>query len=145
LGSGDLRVHTVEHLLAAVHVLELDNLAITVDGPEIPVADGSFRPFYELLTAAGSQEQSQPARVIVLAESVNATGPAGASYVAVPADRYRVSATIEFDHPLVRRQYASFDVTAGEFEREIAPARTFGFLKEAEALRARGLALGASH
>src|SRR5690606_27129366 len=64
---------------------------------------------------------------------------------AVPADRYRVSATIEFDHPLVRRQYASFDVTAGEFEREIAPARTFGFLKEAEALRARGLALGASH
>jgi UDP-3-O-[3-hydroxymyristoyl] N-acetylglucosamine deacetylase/3-hydroxyacyl-[acyl-carrier-protein] dehydratase len=144
LGCGELRVHTVEHLLAAVNVLALDNLLIALDGSEIPVADGSFRPFYELLARAGSEEQAEPAREIVVAEAVSAVGPAGASYVALPADRYRVSATIEFDHPLVRRQFASFDVTAGEFEREIAPARTFGFLREAEALRARGLARGAS-
>ena len=144
LGSGELRVHTVEHLLAAVNVLDLDNLSITLDGSEIPVADGSFHPFYALLARAGAEEQSEPAREIVVAEALSAAGPAGASYVALPADRYRVSATIEFDHPLVRRQYASFDVTAGEFEREIAPARTFGFLKEAEALRARGLARGAT-
>jgi UDP-3-O-[3-hydroxymyristoyl] N-acetylglucosamine deacetylase/3-hydroxyacyl-[acyl-carrier-protein] dehydratase len=144
LGSGDVRIHTVEHLLAAVNVLELDNLSIMVDGPEIPVADGSFRPFFDLLSAAGAEEQSQPARRIVLQESVTAAGPAGATYVALPAERYRVSATIEFDHPLVRRQFASFDVTSQEFEREIAPARTFGFLKEAEALRARGLARGVS-
>jgi UDP-3-O-[3-hydroxymyristoyl] N-acetylglucosamine deacetylase/3-hydroxyacyl-[acyl-carrier-protein] dehydratase len=144
LGAGDVRVHTVEHVMAAVGALGLDNLVIEVNGPEIPIGDGSFRPFFELLEQTGVREQDVPAAVLALGETVSATASGGASYVAVPAESYRVSATIEFDHPLVRRQFGSFEVTPAEFGREISGARTFGFLKEAESLRARGLALGAS-
>jgi UDP-3-O-[3-hydroxymyristoyl] N-acetylglucosamine deacetylase/3-hydroxyacyl-[acyl-carrier-protein] dehydratase len=142
LGSGDVRVHTVEHLLAAVAALQLDNLAIELDGPEVPIVDGSFEPFYALLAEAGAREQDRPARALVLPETVTAAAAGGASYVATPADGLRISATIEFDHPLVRRQFGSFEVTASEFETEIARARTFGFLTEAESLYARGLARG---
>ncbi|MGH7506405.1 MAG: 3-hydroxyacyl-ACP dehydratase FabZ, partial [Longimicrobiales bacterium] len=144
IAAGEVCVHTVEHLLAAVGALEIDNLTVEVDGPEVPIADGSFEPFYAMLVEAGAVEQDRAARELLLRETVTADAAGGASYVAVPADRLRVSATIEFDHPLVRRQFGSFDVTAAEFSREIAPARTFGFMKEAEALRARGLARGAS-
>jgi UDP-3-O-acyl N-acetylglucosamine deacetylase len=129
LGAGEVRVHTVEHVLAAVGALGLDNLVIEVDGPEIPIGDGSFRPFFELLEHAGVREQDEPAPVLALGETVSATAAGGASYVAVPAESYRVSATIEFDHPLVRRQFGSFEVTPAEFGREISGARTFGFLK----------------
>jgi UDP-3-O-[3-hydroxymyristoyl] N-acetylglucosamine deacetylase/3-hydroxyacyl-[acyl-carrier-protein] dehydratase len=142
LGNGDSRVHTVEHLLAAVGALGIDNLLIELNGPEVPIVDGSFQPFFDLLRGVGTTAQAEPARELVLAVPVSVTAPGGASYLAGPADSYRVSATIEFDHPLVRRQYGSFDVTAEEFGSEIARARTFGFLHEAEALRSRGLARG---
>jgi UDP-3-O-[3-hydroxymyristoyl] N-acetylglucosamine deacetylase / 3-hydroxyacyl-[acyl-carrier-protein] dehydratase len=142
LGSGDQRIYTVEHLLAAVAALRVDNLEIQLDGPEVPIVDGSFAPFYALLADAGVEAQDRPARELVLTEAVTASAPGGASYVAAPANEFRISATIEFDHPMVGRQFASFDVTAGEFEREIARARTFGFLNEAEALQSRGLARG---
>ena len=143
-GAGEARVHTVEHVLAAAVALRLDNLQIDIDGPEIPIVDGSFAPFYGALKEAGTHQQGEPARVVSVQDTLTAKGTAGASYVAVPADDLRVSATIEFDHPLVRRQYASFDVSPTQFGQELAPARTFGFLREAEALRARGLALGAT-
>jgi UDP-3-O-[3-hydroxymyristoyl] N-acetylglucosamine deacetylase/3-hydroxyacyl-[acyl-carrier-protein] dehydratase len=142
IGSGDQRIYTVEHLLAAVSALQLDNLEIQLDGPEVPIVDGSFAPFYALLAEAGAEAQDRPARELVLTEAVTASAPGGASYVATPADELRISATIEFDHPLVRRQFAAFDVTSGEFEREIARARTFGFLNEKDALNSRGLARG---
>ncbi len=142
LGVGDVRVNTVEHLLAAVGALRIDNVDIEIEGPEVPIGDGSFRPFFETLSRAGVVEQDSPATELVVVEPVSANGDGGAAYAAVPAETYRVSATIEFDHPLVRRQFGSFDVTADEFAKEIAPARTFGFLRDAEALRARGLARG---
>jgi UDP-3-O-[3-hydroxymyristoyl] N-acetylglucosamine deacetylase/3-hydroxyacyl-[acyl-carrier-protein] dehydratase len=144
LGAGEAVVHTVEHVMAAAMALGLDNLMIEIDGPEVPIADGSFQPFYGTLCEAGIVEQSEDATVIKLDRNVSAEGPAGATYVGMPGDRLRVSAGIEFDHPLVQRQFASFDVDAAGFGRHVAPARTFGFLKEAEALRARGLALGAT-
>jgi UDP-3-O-[3-hydroxymyristoyl] N-acetylglucosamine deacetylase/3-hydroxyacyl-[acyl-carrier-protein] dehydratase len=144
LGLGDARVHTVEHVLAAVQAAGIDNLRIELAGPEIPIGDGSFRPFFDALRAAGCAELDAPVQELVISSPVSTTSAGGASYTAVPAPCYRVSATIEFDHPLVRRQYASFDVTMAEFEREIAPARTFGFLRDAEELRARGLARGAT-
>ncbi len=143
LGEGEVRVHTVEHLMAAASALGVDNLSVDIDGPEVPIVDGSFRPFLDLLRNAGVVAQDAPARVLTLDGPLTATGPAGSTYTAVPADTLRVSATIEFDHPLIRRQYASFDV--GDcFGDEVGPARTFGFLKEAEQLRARGLAHGAT-
>jgi UDP-3-O-[3-hydroxymyristoyl] N-acetylglucosamine deacetylase/3-hydroxyacyl-[acyl-carrier-protein] dehydratase len=142
LRGGDVQVHTVEHLLAAVGALCLDNLLIEVDGPEVPIGDGSFQPYFELLQGAGNVAQDRLAPELTVDRSVSATAGGGASYVAVPADGYRISATIEFDHPLVQRQFGSFEVTSEEFAKEISAARTFGFLKEAESLRARGLARG---
>jgi UDP-3-O-[3-hydroxymyristoyl] N-acetylglucosamine deacetylase / 3-hydroxyacyl-[acyl-carrier-protein] dehydratase len=144
LAAGDARVATVEHVLAAVFACELDNVVIELDGPEVPIADGSFGPFLEALRRAGVRGQGVPARVLELKETVRATGPAGASYVAVPDDAFRVAATIEFEHPLIRRQFGAYIVTPGEFHRDIGPARTFGFLRDAEALRERGLVQGVS-
>jgi UDP-3-O-[3-hydroxymyristoyl] N-acetylglucosamine deacetylase/3-hydroxyacyl-[acyl-carrier-protein] dehydratase len=144
LGNGDTRVHTVEHLMAAVAALGIDNLRIDVAGPEIPILDGSFQPFFETLRGAGMCVQEPPARELVVNETITASAPGGASYVATPAGGLRVSATIEFDHPLIRRQFGSFDVTPDAFARDLAAARTFGFRHEADALRARGLARGAT-
>ncbi|MGH7474734.1 MAG: UDP-3-O-acyl-N-acetylglucosamine deacetylase [Longimicrobiales bacterium] len=144
LGSDSVGVQTVEHLLAAAAALRLDNLVIEIDGPEVPIVDGSFRPFVQLFTDAGVVEQDRNARHVRLEQPVMAAGSGGASYVAVPAARYRISATIEFDHPLIGRQYGSFDVDASCFATELAPARTFGFLREADQLRRRGLARGAT-
>jgi UDP-3-O-[3-hydroxymyristoyl] N-acetylglucosamine deacetylase / 3-hydroxyacyl-[acyl-carrier-protein] dehydratase len=144
LAAGDAQVATVEHVLAAVGGCELDNLIIEVDGPEIPICDGSFAPFFELLRQAGTQAQKTPARVLELRETVRAEGPSGAAYVAVPDDSYRVATTIEFAHPLIRRQYGAYTVTADEFAAELARARTFGFMRDAEALRERGLVKGVS-
>ena len=144
LAQGEARVHTVEHLLAAILAHGIDNLTIEIDGPEIPIIDGSFRPFFDCIAAVGVTEQAANAEAIEIKSSVTASGPAGASYVAVPASSFRVSATIEFDHPLINRQFASFDVEPNVFGRDLAPARTFGFLREAEALRERGLVKGVS-
>ncbi len=144
LGEGEARVQTVEHLLAALSAMRVDNVEIAIDGPEIPIGDGSFRPYFEMLAEAGVVEQDAPARVLELGSAVTVSGSAGASYVAVPAPSLRVSATIEFDHPLIRRQFASFDVTPESFGQDVSGARTFGFLREVEQLRARGLAQGAT-
>jgi UDP-3-O-[3-hydroxymyristoyl] N-acetylglucosamine deacetylase / 3-hydroxyacyl-[acyl-carrier-protein] dehydratase len=144
LGAGDARISTVEHVLAAVGACEIDNLTIELDAPEVPIGDGSFAPFFELLRDAGITAQGQPARVLELKESIRATGPGGAMYVAVPDETYRVAATIEFAHPLIRRQFGAFQVAADEFATDIAAARTFGFLADADALRERGLVKGVS-
>ena len=142
LGKGEARMHTVEHLLAAVVAREIDNLIIEADGPEIPILDGSFKPFYDVLQGAPLEVQDAPARYIELREAVTARGPAGATYVAVPDEQFRISATIEFDHPLIRRQFASFVIGDGQFAEQVAPARTFGFMREAEELYKRGLVKG---
>jgi UDP-3-O-[3-hydroxymyristoyl] N-acetylglucosamine deacetylase/3-hydroxyacyl-[acyl-carrier-protein] dehydratase len=142
IGQGEARMHTVEHLLAAVVARQIDNLIIEVNGPEIPILDGSFKPFYDALQSVPLEEQTEPVRYIELRDTVTAKGPAGASYVAVPDESFRISATIEFDHPLIRRQFASFEVSDGQFAEQVAPARTFGFMREAEELYKRGLVKG---
>lgn len=144
LAKGEARVDTVEHLLAAVVASGIDNLWIEIDGPEVPIGDGSFAPFHEVLSGAGVVEQDAPARVLEVERVVTASTSKGASYVVTPAEGYTISATIDFDHPVVGRQFASFPVEREVFGREIAGARTFGFLHEAEALKARGLARGAT-
>jgi UDP-3-O-[3-hydroxymyristoyl] N-acetylglucosamine deacetylase/3-hydroxyacyl-[acyl-carrier-protein] dehydratase len=144
LGAGDAQVSTVEHVLAAVAGCGIDNLIIEIDGPEVPILDGSFAPFVDALRSAGTRTQDRPARLLELKEPVRAQGPGGASYVAVPDESYRIAATIEFEHPLIGRQHGAFRVTPEEFERDIAAARTFGFLRDAESLRERGLVKGVS-
>lgn len=144
LAVGEARVDTVEHLLAAAVAAGVDNLLVEIDGPEVPIGDGSFMLFLDAIARAGRVEQSEPARLIEVSRTAHVEADGGASYTVAPSDTFRVSATINFDHPLIGRQFASFDIDSDSFEREIAPARTFGFLRDAQALRARGLAQGAT-
>ncbi len=142
LGQGQDTVETVEHLLAAAAALQIDDLTVELDGPEPPIGDGSFAPYLDALKAAGTLEQ--PGHPVVYRVTVPFHLTEGeSSYVVAPAAALRLTTTIEWAHPLIGRQAGSFDITPDGFARELAPARTFGFLREAEALRARGLALGA--
>ncbi len=145
LGRGDARVLTVEHVLAAVSGVGVDNLIVDVAGQEIPIRDGSFREYVSALDDAGVVEQDEEVEVLRLHGVVEAGGPGGQSkYVATPADELRISGTIDFEHPAVGRRYGSFLVNESVFRDELAAARTFGFKNDADALHARGLALGAS-
>ena len=144
LASGEARVLTVEHLMAAVASLRVDNLVVELTGPEVPIRDGSFQDFRNALDAAGVVEQDAPARVIVLPSPVAVAGGDGESYLAAPADVLKVTGTIDYAHPSIGRQHGSFTLDPEGFAREIAPARTFGFADEWDALKARGLAHGSS-
>ncbi|HEX6309229.1 MAG TPA: UDP-3-O-acyl-N-acetylglucosamine deacetylase [Longimicrobiales bacterium] len=144
LAAEGARVATVEHLLAAITACGIDNLVVEIDAGEVPIGDGSFAPFFDLLRGAGLRTQGTAARVLELSEPVRASGPGGATYVAVPHEEYLVATTIEFPHPLIRRQFGAYRVTCDEFATELSGARTFGFLKDAEALRERGLVKGVS-
>lgn len=144
LAAGEARVLTVEHLLAAVSSVGVDNLLVDVAGPEIPIRDGSFQDFRSALLDAGVVEQDADAKVLRLTAPVTVEGDDRQSYVATPGSGLRVSGTIDFDHPLIGRQFGSFRLDGEDFARHIAPARTFGFVKDWDALRARGLALGAN-
>ena len=144
IGRGEGQVLTVEHVMAAVAGLGIDNLVVDVDGPEAPIRDGSFQPYVDALDEAGIVQQDAEAKVISLSGSVDATGSESSTYVATPATGLRISATIDFTHPTIGRRYGSFCVDESGFRHELAAARTFGFKADAEALHARGLALGAS-
>jgi len=145
VGVGEARVLTIEHVMAALAGLGIDNAIADIDGPEIPIRDGSFRDYVSALDDAGIEEQTEEATVISLSGVVEAEGHAGASYVATPSSTgLRVSATIDFSHPVIGRRYGSFKVSPDAFRSELAPARTFGFRADADVLHARGLALGAS-
>jgi UDP-3-O-[3-hydroxymyristoyl] N-acetylglucosamine deacetylase/3-hydroxyacyl-[acyl-carrier-protein] dehydratase len=133
----------VEHVLAAVHALELDDLVISMDGPEPPIMDGSASPFFAALTEAGVLEQPGCVRTGRLTKAVRLED--GESiYEAVPADGLTLEVTIDFPHPLIGRQRYTSAVTTERFARDLAWARTFGFVREVEPLRARGLIKGAS-
>jgi UDP-3-O-[3-hydroxymyristoyl] N-acetylglucosamine deacetylase/3-hydroxyacyl-[acyl-carrier-protein] dehydratase len=144
LAAGDAKVMTVEHVLAALGAMRIDNAIIDVDGPEVPIRDGSSKDYVEALVEARPVEQAAEARVIPVSEPVTVSGADGQSYVATRSDGLRISATIDFAHPAIGRQFGSFAVDEETFRRDVAPARTFGFKADADALRARGLAGGAS-
>jgi UDP-3-O-[3-hydroxymyristoyl] N-acetylglucosamine deacetylase/3-hydroxyacyl-[acyl-carrier-protein] dehydratase len=144
LAAGEAKVLTVEHVMAALGALEIDNATIDLTGPEIPIRDGSFQDYFRALSDAGAVEQDEEARVISVREPVTTDGDAGQSYVATRGSSLRVSATIDFEHEAIGRRFGSFSAGAGSFVTELAPARTFGFKADAEELHARGLALGAS-
>jgi UDP-3-O-[3-hydroxymyristoyl] N-acetylglucosamine deacetylase/3-hydroxyacyl-[acyl-carrier-protein] dehydratase len=143
LGAGDVQVHTVEHLLAALAGSGVDNVLVELSGPEVPIVDGSARPFVDLIERAGVEEQDAPVITISPSEPF-ALQEGDSSYVVTPASAFEVSATIEFDHPLIGRQFSSYRIDPASFTREIAAARTFGFIGEVEELRGRGLARGGS-
>jgi UDP-3-O-[3-hydroxymyristoyl] N-acetylglucosamine deacetylase/3-hydroxyacyl-[acyl-carrier-protein] dehydratase len=144
LGEGEVRVLTVEHLLAALSSQRVDNVVVELTGPEIPIRDGSFRDYVTAVIDAGIVEQDADVRRITLSEPVSVSGGEGGSYVAAPGDGLRISGSIDFDHVAIGRQYAAFVVDPESFATELAPARTFGFVTQWDDLRERGLALGAN-
>lgn len=143
VGRNGARVQTVEHLLAAAAGLGLDNLEVEVEGPEIPAGDGSAKLFVQLLTAAGRAEQSAPRRPVRIPFPIR-VGSAGRWIQVIPADRFRISYTLDNDHPAIGVQALSCTPTERIFVEEFAPARTYGFLKDLGFLRRNGLARGAS-
>ncbi len=138
-------VRTVEHVMAALSAVGISRTVVELDGPEPPILDGSFQGYLEPLQRAGIVELEDDVPAIRLSVPLTLNDrPGSARYVVTPSDTFRVSATIEFDHPAIGRQYGSFPLDTRGFALEISPARTFGFESEAEALHARGLACGAS-
>jgi UDP-3-O-[3-hydroxymyristoyl] N-acetylglucosamine deacetylase len=136
-------VETVEHLLSALYALGVDDVIVEVDGPEIPVMDGSAAPFVILIHEAGLKPLKASRRYLKLLRPVEVAR--GGKWARLsPSDHFRVSYTIGFDHPLLRHQAASMRVGVDTYAEGIAPARTFGFLREVEMLRRAGLALGGS-
>jgi UDP-3-O-[3-hydroxymyristoyl] N-acetylglucosamine deacetylase len=143
LAHGEARVETVEHLLAALVSQGIDNVLVELSQPEVPIMDGSAAPFIYLIQEAGTRKLTAPRRVLKVRRPVRLEQ--GDKQISLfPADGFRVTYTISFDHPLIRQQSRTVDLTPDVFAEEIAPARTFGFLKEVEMLRQRGLALGGS-
>ncbi len=142
--DGETRVRTVEHVLAALSAAGVTNAIVELDGPEPPILDGSFLPYLEAIREAGLEDQAGKVPVLKVRRPITVQGDHGASYVVAPSEGLRISATIDFPHPAIQRQFGSFDLDPATFRTELAPARTFGFKEQAEALRERGLARGSS-
>lgn len=143
LGTGDGALHTVEHVLAAVAGLEIDDLLIAMDSAEPPIMDGSAEPFRLALLDAAPREHGGTASVLRLREPVRVVDGESV-YVAHPADALELDVTIDFPHPVIGMQKGQYRVTRESFSRELAPARTFGLLSWVEGLREKGLIQGAS-
>ena len=143
LGTGKESIATVEHLLAAVSALGIDNIHIEVDGTEVPIMDGSAASFVYLLNQAGVRRLGKAKKVLRIKKDV-VFEKDGKSIKAQPHNGYEVNYTIDFAHPVIGKQSMEMEVTPENFASDIAKARTFGFLKEVEYLHANGLALGGS-
>ena len=137
-------VETVEHLLAALTALGIDNVIVELNHSEVPIMDGSAAPFvYLIVNEAGIKRLAAPRRYLKVLRPISIAQ--GDKRIALyPSDHFKVTYSISFDHPLLRHQSRTIRISEETFVDEIAPARTFGFLKEVEMLRQRGLALGGS-
>jgi UDP-3-O-[3-hydroxymyristoyl] N-acetylglucosamine deacetylase len=138
-----VKVDTVEHLLAAFVSLGIDNAVVELNSPEVPIMDGSAAPFIYLIHEAGVKQLGQPRRYLKVLRPLS-LARGDKSIALYPCDSFRVTYSIAFDHPLLHHQSRSLKITEASFVEEIAPARTFTFLKEVEMLRQQGLALGGS-
>jgi UDP-3-O-[3-hydroxymyristoyl] N-acetylglucosamine deacetylase/3-hydroxyacyl-[acyl-carrier-protein] dehydratase len=143
LGAGDEAVHTVEHVLAAVMALEIDDLRIDLDSAEPPILDGSARPFHDALLSAGIVDVEGEVQYLTLCSKL-VVKDGSSTYTVTPAPALSLEVTIDFPHPLIGKQSCKVPVTPASFASELAAARTFGFLREADALRAKGLIKGVS-
>ncbi|BBA36581.1 UDP-3-O-[3-hydroxymyristoyl] N-acetylglucosamine deacetylase [Methylocaldum marinum] len=145
LVKGDVKISTVEHLLSAFAGLGIDNAYVDVSAPEVPIMDGSAGPFVFLIQSAGVEEQNAPKRFIRIKRKLRVEdGDKWACFE--PYEGFKVTFTIDFEHPAFRKdvQTASIDFSSTSFVKEVSRARTFGFMRDIEALRKRRLALGGS-
>lgn len=143
LGVEGATVQTVEHLLSAVSAFGIDNLLVELDGAEVPILDGSAAPFAALLSEAGVVQQNQVKKMIQLIEPVSVSEK-GKAITVYPHSAFEISYDIQFDHPLISNQTYHYRHGREAFINLIAPARTFGFLKDVQRLQSQGLARGGS-
>jgi UDP-3-O-[3-hydroxymyristoyl] N-acetylglucosamine deacetylase len=145
LGNGDVRISTVEHLLSALAGLGIDNAYVDLRAAEVPIMDGSAGPFVFLIQSAGIEEQNAPKRFIRIKKTVEVRdGDKWARFE--PFEGFKVNFGIDFDHPVFRSHSgrAEVDFSSSSFVKEVSRARTFGFMRDLEQLRAHDLALGGS-
>jgi len=143
--ENDVRIHTVEHALAAVSGLRIDNILIELTGKEPPVMDGSAKDFVESLLKAGIKTQKKMRKVLEITRAVNYTNPYREIDIhVIPANRFRVTFMVEYPLPALGTQYEAIYNMQEDFAFEVAPARTFCFLSEVEMLREQGLIKGGS-
>jgi UDP-3-O-[3-hydroxymyristoyl] N-acetylglucosamine deacetylase len=135
---------TAEHLLAALRGLNVDNVVVEIDGPEVPIMDGSAAPFIDALDQAGLTQRALPRRYIEVLKPVRVARDKSLGELRPYQHGFRVEAEIEFDHPLIGKQALALDIEPESFRTEIARARTFGFMKDVAQLWSAGYALGAS-
>jgi UDP-3-O-[3-hydroxymyristoyl] N-acetylglucosamine deacetylase len=143
LGRDGATVETVEHLLAALVSVGIDNVVVELTHNEVPIMDGSAAPFLFLVQEAGVKRLSVPRRYLKILRPIQLAN-SDKRIAIYPSDHFKVSYTISFDHPFLRHQSRTERITEQSFAESIAPARTFGFLKDVETLRQNGLALGGS-
>ena len=143
VGGQMVKAHTVEHVLAAIASLEIDNIRVEMDNNEPPIGDGSSRPFLDILKQAGTVELDAPRQYFDLPKVVS-VNDGSVQLVASPSNELRISFTIDFEHHILRSQYASFPISGEIFDKELADARTFCLARDVEHLRAQGLIKGGS-
>lgn len=144
LENGEAKVFTVEHLLSALSAMGVDNCRVEMNAAEPPVADGSALPFVRLIEAAGIIELPGTVRCLTIVKEALAVRMPDKFITVLPYDGLRVTFTSTNPHPLLGVQFGDYEIDRETFIREIAPARTIGFMHEVEALQAQGLALGGS-
>lgn len=143
IGVFGQRVRSIEHLMAALAGVGVDNVLVEVSGEELPAADGSAMPFVELLRSAGRAALTSPRQRIVIDQPIR-VGDESRWLEIVPSDTYRVSYTLDHNHPAIGVQVLSLELTEDVFVEELAAARTYGFLKDVPMMRQHGLARGGS-
>src|SRR5436853_5169131 len=143
LASKEVSVETVEHLLAALVSVGVDNVLIELNSPEVPIMDGSAAPFIYLIHEAGVKRLTAPRKYLKIIRPI-AISRGDKRIALYPSDHFKVTYSISYDHPLLRHQSRTLRITEESFVDEIAPARTFTFLKDVGTLRQNGLALGGS-
>jgi UDP-3-O-[3-hydroxymyristoyl] N-acetylglucosamine deacetylase len=143
LECGLAKVFTVEHLLAALYALEVDNCVVEINAPEPPVADGSSLPFVKLIQETGLVKQDALRKVVDVTQEQTIRNNDKFMTI-LPYDGFRITFTSVNSHPMLGVQFGDYEITADIFIAEIAPARTIGFMHEVELLQSQGLALGGS-
>lgn len=142
-GDADIKIGTVEHLLSALSGCAIDNVIVELNGPEVPVMDGSSAPFVFLIECAGTLIQDTPRRALEIRRDITVSDSRRWA-TAMPGRGLSIDFEIDFENQAVARQEWSFQVTPANYKREVSRARTFGFLQDVDKLREMGLALGGS-
>jgi UDP-3-O-[3-hydroxymyristoyl] N-acetylglucosamine deacetylase len=143
LVEGTARVQTTEHLMAALYACGVDNALVELDGGEVPIMDGSAAPFLYLIEEAGLKRQAAERKILTITRPFHFEH-GGKMLSAYPCENLRITYHIHFDHPLIQSQQKTVEINAGDFEKEVGKARTFGFLKDVQALKKLGLVQGGS-